>query len=560
MPITDFEALRPLMNKPYNHDVLVIGSGAAGMTVALQLADNYNVALLSKSSINSGSTWYAQGGIAAVFDQQDSTASHIQDTLTAGAGLCHKDVVKYTVENGPKAIHWLIKQGVNFTQNADDDEYHLTQEGGHSHRRILHTADATGKEVSSSLADKVIHNTNIELFENHVIVDLITQADKHSNQICCTGAYALDTKKDRVGVFQAKVVILATGGASKAYLYTSNPDGATGDGIAVAWRRGCRVANLEFNQFHPTCLYHPNAKAFLITEALRGEGAYLRLPSGERFMSKFHQKEELAPRDIVARAIDHEMKRLGSDCVYLDISHKPAEFIDSHFPTVKAQCLTYGIDITKDPIPVVPAAHYTCGGIMVDKTGQTDLKNLYAIGETAFTGLHGANRMASNSLMECIVYGQAAAEAIHTNMVNIPIPHPAKPWDESRVTHSDEDVIISHNWDELRRFMWDYVGIVRTQKRLERAQHRVELLQKEIQEYYSNYKISRDLLELRNLVLVAELIISCAKQRKESRGLHYTLDFPEISPITKDTIMVPINYSAPNIGANKDQQNNLDSQ
>jgi len=552
MPTTDFEALGPLMNKPYNHDILVIGSGAAGMTVALQLADNYNVALLSKSTINSGSTWYAQGGIAAVFDQEDSTESHVQDTLTAGAGLCHEDIVKYTVENGPKAIRWLIKQGVNFTQNSDNNEYHLTQEGGHSHRRILHTADATGKEVSSSLADQVLHNTNIELFENHVIVDLITQADKHSHRIRCTGAYVLNTKKDHVSVFQAKVVVLATGGASKAYLYTSNPDGATGDGIAVAWRRGCRVANLEFNQFHPTCLYHPNAKAFLITEALRGEGAYLKLASGERFMSKFHPKEELAPRDIVARAIDHEMKRLGSDCVYLDISHKPADFIDSHFPTVKAQCLTYGIDITKDPIPVVPAAHYTCGGIMVDKMGQTDLKNLYAIGETAFTGLHGANRMASNSLVECIVYGQAAAEAIHASMPGIPTPDPAKPWDESRVTHSDEDVIISHNWDELRRFMWDYVGIVRTQKRLERAQHRVELLQKEIQEYYSNYKISRDLLELRNLVLVAELIIHCAKQRKESRGLHYTLDFPEMSPIAKDTVMVPINFAAQSIVANKD--------
>ena len=540
------------MNKTFNHDVLVIGSGAAGMTVALQLANKYNIALLSKSSIKSGSTWYAQGGIAAVFDQQDSTESHIQDTLIAGAGLCHEDAVRYTVENGPEAIRWLIEQGVKFTQNPDNDEYHLTQEGGHSHRRILHTADATGREVSSSLADKVISNPNIKLFEHHVIVDLITQADKHSSRIRCTGAYILDTKNDRVGVFQAKVVVLATGGASKAYLYTSNPDGATGDGIAVAWRRGCRVANLEFNQFHPTCLYHPNAKAFLMTEALRGEGAYLRLPNGERFMSKFHHKEELAPRDIVARAIDHEMKRLGSDCVYLDITHKPAAFIESHFPTVKAQCLSYGIDITKDPIPVVPAAHYTCGGIMVNRMGQTDLWNLYAIGETAFTGLHGANRMASNSLVECVVYGRAAAKAIHDSIVDIPLPEPAKAWDESRVTHSDEDVIISHNWDELRRFMWDYVGIVRTQKRLERAKHRIELLQKEIQEYYSNYKISRDLLELRNLVLVAELIIRCAKQRKESRGLHYTLDFPDTSPIAKDTIMVPINFAAQNIVVNKD--------
>ncbi len=540
------------MNKPNTHDVLIIGSGAAGMTAALQLADRFNIALLSKNSINSGSTWYAQGGIAAVFDQNDSAESHIQDTLIAGAGLCHEDTVKYTVENGPEAIRWLIEQGVAFSKGEDDSEYHLTQEGGHSHRRILHTADATGKEVSSSLSDKVLKHKNIDVFENHVIVDLITQADKSSSRIRCTGAYILDTKEDSVCVFQSKVVILATGGASKAYLYTSNPDGASGDGIAVAWRRGCRVANMEFNQFHPTCLYHPNAKAFLMTEALRGEGAYLRLPNGERFMSKFHPQEELAPRDIVARAIDHEMKRLGSDCVYLDITHKSAEFLESHFPTVKAQCLSYGIDITKDPIPVVPAAHYTCGGIMVNQMGQTDLWNLYAIGETAFTGLHGANRMASNSLVECVVYGRAAAIAISKSINDIPSPDPAKPWDESRVTHSDEDVIISHNWDELRRFMWDYVGIVRTQKRLERAKHRVELLQKEIQEYYSNYKISGDLLELRNLVQVAELIIRSAKQRKESRGLHYTLDYPEISPIAKDTIMVPINFAAQNIIVNKE--------
>lgn len=535
------------MNKTFNHDVLIIGSGAAGMTAALGLADHLKIALLSKQTINSGSTWHAQGGIAAVFDNQDSIQSHVQDTLVAGAGLCHEDAVNYTVKNGPNAVRWLIEQGVCFTKREDNDEYHLTQEGGHSHRRILHTADATGKEVSTSLADKIIQHSNVELFENHVVVDLITQADKDSSRIRCTGAYVLDVEKDAVCVFQAKVVILATGGASKAYLYTSNPDGATGDGIAIAWRMGCRIANMEFNQFHPTCLYHPKAKALLMTEALRGEGAYLRLPNGERFMERFHPKAELAPRDIVARAIDHEMKRLGSDCVYLDITHRSAEFINTHFPTVKAQCLSYGIDITKDPIPVVPAAHYSCGGIMVNQVGQTDLWNLYAIGETAFTGLHGANRMASNSLIECVVYGQAAAQAILADIDRIASPDPAQAWDESRVTHSDEDVIISHNWEELRHFMWDYVGIVRTQKRLERAKHRVELLQKEIQEYYSNYKISRDLLELRNLVLVAELIILSAVQRKESRGLHYTLDFPSLSPIAKDTIMVPINFAAQNI-------------
>ncbi len=535
------------MKKTHHHDVLVVGSGAAGMTVALQLADKYRIALLSKSALKSGSTWYAQGGIAAVFDNEDSIESHVQDTLVAGAGLCHEDTVRYTVENGPDAIRWLVQQGVKFTLNSDNDDYHLTQEGGHSHRRILHTADATGREVSSSLADKVLQHPSIDVYEDHIVVDLITQADSDSSRVRCTGAYVLDNGNDHVCVFQAKVVVLATGGASKAYLYTTNPDGASGDGIAVAWRRGCRVANMEFNQFHPTCLYHPSAKAFLITEALRGEGAQLKLPNGERFMDRFHPSGELAPRDIVARAIDHEMKRLGSDCLFLDISHRSEEFLESHFPTIKAKCLSYGIDITKEPIPVVPAAHYTCGGIVVNKSGQTDLWNLYAIGETAFTGLHGANRMASNSLVECVVYGQAAAQAIRDSIDNIGEPEQARPWDESRVTHSDEDVVISHNWDELRRFMWDYVGIVRTRKRLERAHHRVKLLQKEIQEYYTNYKISRDLLELRNLVLVAELIIRSAEQRTESRGLHYTLDYPETSDVAKDTIMVPINFAAQNV-------------
>ena len=538
------------MNATYTQEVLVIGSGAAGMTVAIELAAKYKVAILSKSAIESGATWWAQGGIAGVFDHQDSTESHYQDTLQAGAGLCHEEAVRYTVENGPDAIRWLIEQGVKFTQN-EDKKYHLTREAGHSHRRILHAADATGKEVSTSLADRVKNNPNIRLYENHIVVDLITQADKNSSRVRCTGAYVLDTQKDCVVVFQAKSVVLATGGASKAYLYTSNPDGATGDGIALAWRSGCRVANLEFNQFHPTCLYHPNAKSFLLTESLRGEGAYLRLPNGERFMSKFHPSEELAPRDVVARAMDYEIKRLGCECLYLDITHKPASFIDQHFPSVRAYCLSFGIDISKDLIPVVPAAHYTCGGIMVNDLGQTDLWNLYAVGETAFTGLHGANRMASNSLLECVVYGRAAAKAISESIPNILEFDIANPWDESRVTYSDEDVIISHNWNELRRFMWDYVGIVRSQKRLDRAEHRVKLLQKEIQEYYSNYKIGKNLIELRNLVLVSELIIRCAQQRKESRGLHYTLDYPELSPIAKDTIMVPINFAAQNIVVNK---------
>ena len=465
--------------------------------------------------------------------------------------MCHEDSVRFVVENGPDAVRWLIEQGVAFTRENDQQNYHLTQEGGHSHRRILHTADATGKEVTGTLVEQVIAAENIDIFEQHCAVDLVTQADTNSRKIRCTGAYLLDIKTSIISLFHAKSVILASGGASKAYLYTSNPDGASGDGIAMAWRKGCRVANLEFNQFHPTCLYHPKAKSFLITEALRGEGAILRLPDGSTFMGNFHPDAELAPRDVVARAIDHEMKRLGSDCLYLDISHKSADFIIEHFPTVYEQCLSFGIDITTDPIPVVPAAHYTCGGIMVSSDGQTDLLNLYAIGENAFTGLHGANRMASNSLLECLVYAQSAARKINQGIAQITEPDFIPEWDESRVSSSDEDVVISHNWDELRRFMWDYVGIVRTNKRLQRAQHRIKLLQNEIQEYYSNCKVTRDLLELRNLATVSELIIRCAMQRKESRGLHFTLDYPELAPIARDTVMVPINYAGQDVIVNR---------
>jgi L-aspartate oxidase len=540
------------MKQTHLYDVLIIGSGAAGLTSALQLDKNLNIALISKSSLQGGASWLAQGGIAAVFDENDSADAHVEDTLVAGAGLCHEESVRFVVENGPEAVSWLIEQGVTFTRESNQQNYHLTQEGGHSHRRILHTADATGKEVTGTLVDQAIAATNIDIFEHHCAVDLVTQADKNSRKIRCTGAYLLDIQTSVISLFQAKSVILASGGASKAYLYTSNPDGASGDGIAMAWRKGCRVANLEFNQFHPTCLYHPKAKSFLITEALRGEGAILRLPNGSAFMKNFHPDAELAPRDVVARAIDHEMKRLGSDCLYLDISHQSAEFITEHFPTVYKQCLQYGIDITTDPIPVVPAAHYTCGGIMVSNDGQTDLLNLYAIGENAFTGLHGANRMASNSLLECLVYAQGAARKINQQVGQIPVPDFIPEWDESRVGHSDEDVVISHNWDELRRFMWDYVGIVRTDKRLARAQHRIKLLQKEIQEYYSNCLITRDLLELRNLATVSELIIRCAMQRKESRGLHFTLDYPELSPIARDTVMVPINYAGQDVIINRD--------
>lgn len=533
-------------------DVLVIGSGLAGLTLALQLDKKLRVALISKSTLQGGASWLAQGGIAAVFDKEDSADAHIGDTLKAGAGLCHEESVSYVVENGPRAVNWLIEQGVDFTLDEDQVHYHLTQEGGHSHRRILHSADATGKAVTSTLVDLVLAAPNIQIFEHHCAVDLVTQADSDSRKIRCSGAYLLDIKTDKVTLFQAKSVVLASGGASKAYLYTSNPDGASGDGLAMAWRRGCRVANLEFNQFHPTCLYHPKAKSFLITEALRGEGAVLKLPDGSRFMDKFHADAELAPRDVVARAIDFEMKRLGCDCVYLDISHRPSDFIIEHFPTVHSNCLKFGIDITSDPIPVVPAAHYTCGGVVVNKNGQTDLLHLYAIGETAFTGLHGANRMASNSLLECLVYAQASAKAINDMMPSIADPDFIPEWDESRVNSSDEDVVISHNWDELRRFMWDYVGIVRSNKRLQRAQHRIKLLQSEIQEYYSNYKISRDLLELRNLATVSELIIRCALQRKESRGLHLTLDYPELSKIARDTVMVPINFADQDVIVHRD--------
>lgn len=540
------------MKKHYQHDVLVIGSGAAGLTLALSLAQHAKVAVLSKNAVNQGSTWFAQGGIAAVLDDQDSIDAHVADTLIAGAGLCHEDAVRFTVERSKEAIQWLIDQGVNFTKENANGDYHLTKEGGHSHRRIIHSADATGQAVHSTLIEQVEQQPNIDIYEHHVAVNLISQADSGSRQLRCTGAYVLDSQNDTVHVFQAKVVVLATGGASKVYLYSSNPDSASGDGIAMAWRAGCRIANMEFNQFHPTCLYHPKAKNFLITEALRGEGAYLRLPNGERFMLRFDERAELAPRDIVARAIDHEIKRLGCDCVYLDISHKSAEFISEHFPTVKARCLEFGIDITRESIPVVPAAHYTCGGVLVDKNGHTDLQHLYAIGETSFTGLHGANRMASNSLLECIVYAQSAAEHILASLSQISTPETSPQWDASRVRDSDEDVVISHNWDELRRFMWDYVGIVRTDKRLERATHRIKLLQKEIAEYYSNYKISSDLIELRNLATVAELIIRSAHERKESRGLHYSPDYPNKSLIARDTIMIPNNFAGQDVIVSKE--------
>jgi L-aspartate oxidase len=530
---------------PYlkNYDVLIIGSGGAGLSLALKLADHaINVAVLSKFALTAGSTFYAQGGISAVFDEGDSIESHINDTLDAGAGLCNPDIVRLTVTHGKKSINWLRDQGVEFTEEESESgeiKLHLNREGGHSHRRIVHTADATGKAVSLSLIERAQEHANIELFEFHNVVELITRPDDTGKRV--VGAYVLDSAHQEVKTMNARVVVLATGGASKVYLYSTNPQSATGDGIALAWRAGCKVSNMEFMQFHPTCLYHPQGQSFLISEAVRGEGGKLILPNGSPFMQKYDERAELAPRDIVARAIDHEIKKRGIDCVYLDISYKPEAFVLEHFPTIYETCLKFDIDITKQPIPVVPAAHYTCGGVLTDSYARTNIHNLYAIGEVASTGLHGANRMASNSLLECLVFADRASEDILQKLDSIP-PVPEIPdWDESKVTDSDEEVVVSHNWDELRRFMWDYVGIVRSDKRLDRAMNRVELLQKEIAEYYGHFRVTSDLLELRNLVIVAELIIRCAKQRKESRGLHYTLDYPDTdnSQAPQNTVLTP---------------------
>ncbi|HFP3306647.1 TPA: L-aspartate oxidase [Escherichia coli] len=527
-------------------DVLIIGSGAAGLSLALRLADQHQVIVLSKGPVTEGSTFYAQGGIAAVFDETDSIDSHVEDTLIAGAGICDRHAVEFVASNARSCVQWLIDQGVLFdthVQPNGEESYHLPREGGHSHRRIIHAADATGREVQSTLVSKAQNHPNIRVLERSNAVDLIV-SDKIGlpGTRRVVGAWVWNRNKETVETCHAKAVVLATGGASKVYQYTTNPDISSGDGIAMAWRAGCRVANLEFNQFHPTALYHPQARNFLLTEALRGEGAYLKRPDGTRFMPDFDERGELAPRDIVARAIDHEMKRLGADCMFLDISHKPADFIRQHFPMIYEKLLGLGIDLTQEPVPIVPAAHYTCGGVMVDDHGRTDVEGLYAIGEVSYTGLHGANRMASNSLLECLVYGWSAAEDITRRMPDAHGVSTLPPWDESRVENPDERVVIQHNWHELRLFMWDYVGIVRTTKRLERALRRITMLQQEIDEYYAHFRVSNNLLELRNLVQVAELIVRCAMMRKESRGLHFTLDYPELLTHSGPSILSPGNH------------------
>ena len=529
-------------------DVLVIGSGAAGLSLAISLAsNNIKVIVISKAQMNAGSTNYAQGGIAGVFntaDDNDSVAEHVEDTLIAGAGMCDKSAVEFTLKNAHDSIEWLIEQGVPFDtredeRKAEQSPYHLHREGGHSHRRIFHAADHTGHTIQDTLNKVVMQTPNIEVLTDTHAIDLITTRKLGLAGNRVLGAYVYNTKNDTVETVKAKFTALCTGGASKVYQYTCNPEVSSGDGIAMAWRAGCRVANMEFNQFHPTTLFNQNDRNFLLTEALRGEGALLKRPDGTRFMPDYDERGELAPRDIVARAIDHEMKKLGVDCMYLDISHKSADFITRHFPTIYERCLKIGIDMTKEPIPVVPAAHFTCGGVMVDCRGRTDIDCLYAVGEVSYTGLHGANRLASNSLLECVVYGHAAAKDIIARMP-LAIAVPQLPvWDESQETDADEEVVIQHNWHELRLMMWDYVGIVRTDKRLERAMHRIKLLNDEVHEFYSNFRVSKNLLELRNLLQVAELIVKCAMARKNSVGLHYNVDHPEAPKDSKPTILSP---------------------
>jgi L-aspartate oxidase len=525
-------------------DVLVVGSGAAGLTAALNLAETHKVAVIAKGALNDSASARAQGGIAAVLEEGDSFEAHVNDTMIAGAGLNDRRVVEHVVSEAPAAIRHLIDLGVPFA--SENGALHLTREGGHSHRRIVHVADATGYAISQALEAAAAKHPNITLVPDMAAIDLITgrHAEDFSTSGAVHGLYAYNRKKKRVEALTARATILATGGAGRAYLYSTAPRGATGDGIAMAWRAGCRISNMEFMQFHPTCLYNLQVKNFLITEAVRGEGGQLKLPpgvkgGGKRFMPQFDERAELAPRDIVARAIDHEIKRLGLDYVHLDISHRDPEFVRGHFPNIYEKLLGLGIDITKQPIPVVPAQHYTCGGVVVDLNGRTDAPGLYAAGEVTQSGLHGANRLASNSLLECLVFGEAAARHIIDNFAELPDVPRIRAWDESRVTDSDEEVVIAQTWGEIRRFMWNYVGIVRTTKRLERAKHRIDMLRQEVKDYYAHFRVTPDLIELRNLVEVADLIIRSALSRHESRGLHYTLDYPELLSEARDTILVP---------------------
>ncbi len=520
-------------------DILVIGSGIAGLSLALKLAKHFKITLVAKSSLAEGSTQYAQGGIAGALDPFDSVSSHIDDTIKAGAGLCEEEAVKLVADNASQSIVELIDMGVPFSKEIESDDFHLTREGGHSHRRVIHAADHTGRSIIETLIDKAKLSPNINILTEHMTVDLIYDKNKPLTERQCLGSHVLDKKTNQVITVLANYTVLATGGASKCYLYTSNPDTSTGDGIAMAWRAGCRVTNMEFNQFHPTCLYHPKDRSFLITESLRGEGGVLKLPSGEQFMHLHDDRAELAPRDVVARAIDFEMKKHGVDCVFLDISHKDSDFIKHHFPTIYARCLKLGIDITKESIPVVPAAHYTCGGVHTDLHGQTDLRRLFAIGETAYTGLHGANRLASNSLAEGLVFAEMSFRKI--TKIYQPIDKKyfdeVRSWDTSFVTQSSEKILVSHDWDELRRVMWDYVGIVRTNKRLNQASKRLELLKEEVRDYFYAHNLNSDLLELRNLTQVAEIMVNSALQRKESRGLHFNIDYPSTNKTSKPTIL-----------------------
>ena len=526
-------------------DFLVIGSGLAGLTFALKVAPHGRVAVVTKDRLPESATEYAQGGIASVWSPEDSFADHARDTIIAGAGLCHEDVVELVVREGPERVQELIRLGTRFdTKNDSDQDYDLGQEGGHSHRRILHASDATGHEIMRALLAAVREEENITIFERHLAIDLLVDAkfDPRVRQPQCWGAYVLDIATGDIVRFQARATLLATGGAGKVYLYTSNPDVATGDGIAMAYRAGVPIANMEFFQFHPTCLYHPRAKSFLISEALRGEGAILRTPDGTPFMKRYDRRAELAPRDIVARAIDNEMKVHGYECVYLDITHRDPAFVRERFPLIYERCLQFGIDITKEWIPVVPAAHYCCGGAITDQNGATPLRRLFAAGETAMTGLHGANRLASNSLLEALVFGHraalAAADAVSRDREKLAeLPE----WNPGQAVNSDEMVVVTQNWDEVRRTMWNYVGIVRSNRRLARAYKRIRLLQEEIEQYYWDFLVTADLIELRNIALVAELIIQSAILRKESRGLHYNIDYPSTDDAhwKKDTILVP---------------------